>query len=285
MDLTPAGVSRHGDPTSPSPSTGSRPWAIAHRGASQLFTENTLAAVTAAVRYGVDAVKVDVRVTGDGVPVLHHDATLERVWGDPAVLADLTMAQLRRTAPEIPTLAEALAAVARSNVALLLDVGSLAAARAAVQEVEAADGAWHVTPELSGVWFCGDPQALAWLSAEGVRAPRLLSWDRWTPVPEATVAAVAPAFFNPWHRLVSPALIRDWHRRGVQVCTGTVDSAVTRRRLMRWGVDAVISNAVEGMVADAHREGRLFVLPHADRIGRRPGRVRSSARPPDDGER
>ena len=55
----------------------SRP-VIAHRGASGSAPENTLPAFDLAVRQGADAIELDVRLTGDGVPVVIHDPTLDR---------------------------------------------------------------------------------------------------------------------------------------------------------------------------------------------------------------
>ena len=46
------------------------PIAFAHRGASPVGLENTLAAVERVVRLGFDYLETDVRVTRDGVPVL-----------------------------------------------------------------------------------------------------------------------------------------------------------------------------------------------------------------------
>lgn len=233
----------------PCPVNGRR-WAIAHRGDSAAHVENTLASVAAAVHAGADVVEVDVQVTSDGFAVLHHDPGLYRVWRRREAVADLTFPELRAVVPAIPTVGEALAALTGTGVPLLLDLVSVAGARAAVRAVEQAGVRWDAAPQTAPVWFCGLPRALAWLRSEGVAAPRLLTWDRWMPVPEATVDAVAPAFFNPCHRLVTAALVRRWHDRGGLVSTWTVDSAARRRRLLGWGVDAVISNATRATVAD-----------------------------------
>jgi glycerophosphoryl diester phosphodiesterase len=45
-------------------------------------------------------------------------------------------------------------------------------------------------------------------------------------------------------------VIDSWHQRGVRVCTWTVDDPGRRRKLIRWGVDAIISNDVAATVAD-----------------------------------
>ena len=49
--------------------------------------ENTLAAVDRALRQGADGVEIDVRVTADGIPVCHHDPSLERTTGDRRLVA------------------------------------------------------------------------------------------------------------------------------------------------------------------------------------------------------
>ena len=49
---------------------------IAHRGASRLERENTIEAFVRARELGADAVELDVRITGDGYLVVHHDPVL-----------------------------------------------------------------------------------------------------------------------------------------------------------------------------------------------------------------
>jgi glycerophosphoryl diester phosphodiesterase len=69
---------------------------IAHRGASHLAPENTLAAVELAWRLGADAVEVDVRLTRDGRIVAIHDETTDRTAGTHLEVAATHSSQLRR---------------------------------------------------------------------------------------------------------------------------------------------------------------------------------------------
>lgn len=50
----------------------------AHRGLSGCFPENTTLAMRKAIQCGADILEFDLRVSRDGVPVLLHDATLNR---------------------------------------------------------------------------------------------------------------------------------------------------------------------------------------------------------------
>lgn len=56
-----------------------KPLIIAHRGASALAPENTLAAFEKAIADGADGIEFDVRLAKDGVPVVFHDAGLKRL--------------------------------------------------------------------------------------------------------------------------------------------------------------------------------------------------------------
>ena len=51
---------------------------VAHRGNRVAAPENTVIALRGAVDLGADAIEFDVRTTRDGVPVLMHDAELDR---------------------------------------------------------------------------------------------------------------------------------------------------------------------------------------------------------------
>jgi glycerophosphoryl diester phosphodiesterase len=71
-----------------------RPWCIAHRGAREEAPENTLAAFERALAYPVDGIEFDVQMSRDGVLVLFHDRTVQKVSGGNQRVADLTSEEL-----------------------------------------------------------------------------------------------------------------------------------------------------------------------------------------------
>ena len=83
---------------------------VAHRGAhageSARFIENTLPAFEKAVSGQAWAIEVDVRWTSDGVPVIHHDSDCKRVHHFAKRVHETKFSNLRKGAPEIPTLEE-----------------------------------------------------------------------------------------------------------------------------------------------------------------------------------
>src|ERR1041385_4895869 len=83
---------------------------LAHRGDWRAAPENSLAAMQAALRIpACDGLEFDLRCSVDGVPVLLHDASLERVQGILLACSILTAAQLAEHG--IPTLGEVLKTV------------------------------------------------------------------------------------------------------------------------------------------------------------------------------
>jgi glycerophosphoryl diester phosphodiesterase len=75
------------------------PAIIAHRGSWSHHRENTLEAFVAAYEEGADMVELDVWLSADGVPVVHHDEAVDGV-----AIGSLSQAQLRSTAAYVPTL-------------------------------------------------------------------------------------------------------------------------------------------------------------------------------------
>lgn len=68
---------------------------IAHRGAAAIAPENTLAALRISFSRGIDFVEVDLHLTSDGVPVLMHDATLDRTTNGHGKVAKHTLAEIK----------------------------------------------------------------------------------------------------------------------------------------------------------------------------------------------
>jgi glycerophosphoryl diester phosphodiesterase len=77
----------------------SGPTLIAHRGASERFPENTLIAYQTAIHAGCQHVELDVQLSSDHVPILHHDQDLERITGVAGDITQLSADEvLKRTA-------------------------------------------------------------------------------------------------------------------------------------------------------------------------------------------
>jgi len=67
---------------------------IAHRGAPALAPENTLPSLRKAIELGAHFVETDVQLTRDGIPVLFHDRTLERLCGRSGAIGDFSFREI-----------------------------------------------------------------------------------------------------------------------------------------------------------------------------------------------
>lgn len=72
------------------------PLVIAHRGASAVAPENTLAAFKLALAMGADGVEFDVNLSADGVPVVIHDRRLSRTTSGAGWVSAFPVTELQR---------------------------------------------------------------------------------------------------------------------------------------------------------------------------------------------
>lgn len=110
----------------------SKPLIIAHRGASGLAPENTLAAFQKAIDIGVDRIEMDLRQSIDGEVVVIHDKTIMRTTNGWGSVRKLSLKRLQRysagswfhpdfSAEKVPTFREVLELI-NGQTTLLLEI-------------------------------------------------------------------------------------------------------------------------------------------------------------------
>jgi glycerophosphoryl diester phosphodiesterase len=212
--------------------------AIAHRGDPESERENTLAAFDAAVRQGADMIELDLRRTADGSIVVLHDETLERLWGVPARVDELTLGEVRAVVvgdDRIPTLAEALG---RVELPLMVDFTGPEVVEGALLEVRRADA-------MARCLFVTDHvDALRQLRAAAPEARIGLTWLRHEPPEPALTLELGASYWNPWFPLLDPASVEGLHERGLAVSTWTVDEVTDIEAVLAMGVDAIVTNRI-----------------------------------------
>ena len=98
-----------------------------HRGGAALWPENSVTAFRETARLPVEQIEFDVQLSADGVPMIFHDATLDRVTDGTGPLAAKTVAELKaleifRGGGQIMTLAEGLEILAPSHLVLRCEI-------------------------------------------------------------------------------------------------------------------------------------------------------------------
>ncbi|WP_433545442.1 glycerophosphodiester phosphodiesterase [Streptomyces sp. CA-294286] len=217
---------------------------VGHRGDPYRFRENSLPSIRSALSLGADAVEVDVRLTRDGVPVLLHDETLERLWGHDRWLADLTRAELDAlTGGEVPTLREAVLAVGARR--LLIDLPG--AHEPLVREVI---DVLHLAGAGERMHYCGGPAAMLRVRAADPHAEIALTWKSTAPPRPEVLAAIGPRRLNCRFALIDRAFVDRAHAGGLLVGAWTADTRRTMRRLLAAGVDAITTNRLRALTEE-----------------------------------
>lgn len=228
----------------------SRPLVFAHRGGSALAPENTIAAFDNGLALGADGLELDVHLSRDGTVVVHHDRTLNRTTALRGPLAARTADELRRAA--IPSLAEVLARYRDVRIIIEMKVNRAELAAAALEVIRRADAVervclgsfgWRVLRAARAI----EPRVATSAAREEVRWALYRSWCRW-PVSRVAYAGYQVPEASGLTRVVSPQFIEDAHRAGLGVQVWTVDTDEDARRLMAWGVDALITDRPDRIV-------------------------------------
>ncbi|BCY14129.1 glycerophosphodiester phosphodiesterase [Actinoplanes sp. L3-i22] len=232
---------------------GPRPRAFAHRGGAAEGDENTAAAFERAVAMGYRYVETDVHATADGVPVVIHDARLDRLAGRPGRVADLTWADLATIrvggASAVPRLDEILDAwpAIRFNI----DVKSDAVAEPAVATIRRAGAGDRVLlasfsdARLARVRALAGPRVATSLGMRGVARLRLASMAGVPLRLPESVAAVQIPVRHGAVTVLTPRFLKYVHRIRREVHVWTIDDPEEMRRLLDLGVDGIMTDRIE----------------------------------------
>ena len=216
----------------------SAPLVIAHRGASSIALENTLAAFRAARGQGADAVELDVHATLDGELVVHHDPSVLGLPIAQARARDLAGIPLAN-GEHIPTLAQALEVLGSLKVFV---------------EVKVLDPRWD--ERLFEALDRGpNPEgyAIHSFAFHVVRRLREKRADLPTGVlsevptrdPKRTLDDAKAQTLWQERSTFNEALVRTVHDLGATIIAWTVDNAGEMERLIRWRVDGICTNHPE----------------------------------------
>jgi len=244
----------------------------AHRGgpntgAAASYPENSLQAFDAAHKLGADVIELDAKLTADNVPVIMHDATLERTTNCDGQVRQRTAADLAANCridtvgtealikasgtggEPIPTLAEALAWAKANKVLLHLEIKN-----------QPTDPDYDATPAFAQTVLNG-------VNASGIPKQTVLIQSFWPPNLDQAKAAGYPTTLlllrqgstqqgidlakQNGYSVVSPGwptagdpkeFIDNAHKAGLPVIPYTIDGEGELARAFDLGADGVITN-------------------------------------------
>jgi glycerophosphoryl diester phosphodiesterase len=251
----------------------------AHRGGAGLWPENTLEAFGRALALGVSTLELDVHLTAEDDVVVAHDPTVHGGLADARRIRELTRADLPPSMPLLRQVAALLedrgAAPVRVNLEIkydALDASGLTTREAFVARVVDALRVDQLVGRTSIQCFdwgvlrrVGEAEPA--LSRNLLVSPPYLHPGATAPSPwfdglqvgadfvrtaaEQGFTAISPVHGSPFRSGVddpayepftTPALVEEAHALGLTVIPYVVDDEATMRRLVRTGVDGLITN-------------------------------------------
>lgn len=238
---------------------------IGHRGAAARAPENTLAGFRKAAELGVEWVEFDVRLSLDDALVVFHDDRLERVTDGSGPVGATPLAELRARdagvsfggayrGERIPTLEEALELLRGLGLSFNLEMKAEAGRERALAEL--------VARTLERAWPANGVRPLV----SSFETPALAAFGRRAPeIPRAYLVKELEAGWRAEaerlgasavvcdHRRLSPEGARAVKAAGLPLAVYTVNHPSRAETLFAWGVDGIISDAPDAILAVAPR--------------------------------
>ena len=223
---------------------------IAHRGASKAAPENTCAAIRIAMAQRADMVELDVQLTSDHRLVIFHDDRLERTttgrgfvrnrrYRDLARLDAGSWFSSRFAGEPIPLVSQALRLIPKGRAANL-ELKRTPRKRLVVRQlIKCLERTRMIRRVLISSF---DPSLLALVNARRPRIASALLCRRDARRALRQAIRLGCSALHPHASLVSPSLMAQAHAQGLTVNVWTVDSAQQVRRLIRMGVDGIVTN-------------------------------------------
>jgi glycerophosphoryl diester phosphodiesterase len=245
-----------------------------HRGARGEAPENTLAGFAHAIRQGVLAIELDVRLSSDDQLVVIHDATVDRTTDGRGPVASFTAAELARLDARGPHTDASSSSSAPVGVPRLTEVLAVCAGRVRLAVEIKTDAPQRLERVCAAlVEPLGDAAGRGGVAVTSFDPAALEMMRRLAPaLPRAYIGAYdTPDFLETALRLEcrqadiplargSAEAVREARARGLRVVGWLGNSEPEIESLLRWGVDGITSDFPARALAALRARG----LPTAD---------------------
>jgi len=215
---------------------------ISHRGEHDNIDvfENTLTAFDKARAHGVWGLECDIRWTKDLVPVIFHDADLQRLFGSPLIIGETLFEKLRKEFPQIPTLLEVLTRYGK-RMHLMVEIKAEVYPAPEYQRLILSQAFSDLVPEEDYHFLSLDPQLfqyLSFVSSTTCIPVALLNLRELSPISlQEDYGGIAGHYL-----FITHARIQNHHEQGQKVGTAYVRSRNSLFREINRGVDWIFSN-------------------------------------------
>lgn len=234
---------------------------ISHRGANLEAPQNTLPAFEKSMEIGVDGFETDIHLTGDGIPVVCHNYTIDETSDGKGEVKSMTLEELRDydfgswfhdkfNGTKIPTLEEFLTLCETADIEIMnieikppLD-GNMAIVGKTIEAVKAhglfgklliSSFSAEVLVECKKI----DPNCkTGFLYAPNKKHYYLTMLFGYVEYAKKIKAD----YLHPHFLSVNKRYVRRLHENGIGINVWTVDKPETARKMLECGVDGIITN-------------------------------------------
>jgi glycerophosphoryl diester phosphodiesterase len=226
---------------------------IGHRGAAAVAPENTIAGLKRAVDAGLTWVEIDTRLSDDDVPMVIHDATLERTTNGKGFVGDLSVVQLGALdagswfnlqffGEPVPTLEHYLRQARDLGIGVNVELKPERHrdGRLAGEVLDVIDSVYHTPPPILISSF----SAKALLTCRNI-APDLARGWLVEQLPEGwrtTLDDLAVSSLHINHENLSAPILMQLIRYGTPLVCYTVNNRARAEKLLRAGVVSIITD-------------------------------------------
>lgn len=226
----------------------------AHRGASAIAPENTIAAFRAAAQAGAKWVELDVALSADGTLVVIHDDSVDRTSSGSGSLGALTHAEIAeldagswfdpRFANEpIPTLAQTITALGELGLSANVEIKQHAHHKSLDQLVRAVQTEIAKRDPATRIMISSFDAAC--LKAMHALEPELEMAMLWVEIPpdwEQQLAAIPATTIHMHYKAVSIGLLEHMRERGIKVRVWTCNDPMQLVSFWDAGLTGVITD-------------------------------------------
>jgi glycerophosphoryl diester phosphodiesterase len=252
-------------PYQPKPLPGAPPYIVAHRGISAKAPENTLASFEqAAEAPGIDMIELDVRLTKDEEVIVLHDRTLQRTSTGNGPARNYSLEEIRRfdagswfhpmfANQRIPTLAEVFQQIgSRLWVDVEIKSDRLHREPPGLLEEKVLNVVHNCGMEDRVMFSSFDHKILSNIKRIRSSAMTGVLFDflhDFGHSPSKLAERVGAKVFKCATRELNRQMLNDAHKHGIAVYVYTLNSVQGAQRMLRYGVDGILSNNADDIVA------------------------------------
>lgn len=246
---------------------------VAHRGGSD-FPENTYEAYVSAFLNGFKAIESDVRFTSDNVPLMLHDATIDRTSNGTGAIANMTAEEVQSydfgswkhkkfTGLQIPTFKNFIRFCWQFDITPYIDMGGISATMTEEQAQILYDIVAYYGLQNKAVWCCGNFTPVEHLNkiynATDYKLNFVYITNSETPIDSVLTSLdwfkntsthnLGDVSLSITYNLITDSIEKSAKEKNLKIMAYTVNDVSTAQRLSGYRIDSITTDNLDLPIA------------------------------------